>query len=100
MKQLSVYLAGGMGKFGKEEFEKAFEDENNNSVKKTSDFVSTSSVSFKDNYYQPRPNPALPVGKEAEVHNFVAEIVSSRYAHAQDTSHHSLLTQQPHRLCL
>lgn len=69
------------------QFEKAFEDENNNSVKKTAGFVPTSSVSFKDNYYQPKPNPALPVGKEAEVHNFVAEIVSSQYAHAQDTSH-------------
>ncbi|MBP3438005.1 MAG: hypothetical protein J6K46_01485 [Sutterella sp.] len=71
------------------QFEKAFADENSSSVKKSADFVSTSSVSFKDNYYQPKPNPALPVGKEKEVHDFVSEMVSSRYAHAQDTSHNT-----------
>ncbi|MGN0915835.1 MAG: AarF/UbiB family protein [Succinivibrio sp.] len=43
-------------------------------------------VSFKDGYYVPKDNPALPTGEEKAVHDFVSEIVSS-----ENSTDHDLL---------
>ncbi len=40
------------------------------------DKVKLSSVQFKDGYYQPKPNDALPKADLKEVHDFVARIIS------------------------
>lgn len=70
-----------------DQFEKAEAAEQKKNVRRGEHSPATSSVSFKEGYYQPKPNPALPVGKDKEVHDFVADIISSNYAVAHDRSH-------------
>ena len=43
-------------------------------------------ISFKDGYYVPKDNPALPTGEEKAVHDFVSEIISS-----ENSADHDLL---------
>lgn len=44
------------------------------------------SISFKDGYYVPKDNPALPTGDEKAVHDFVSEIILS-----ENSTDHDLL---------
>ncbi len=69
------------------QFEQAEAAEKKHEAQRGEQPPATSSVSFKEGYYQPKPNPALPVGKEKEVHDFVADMIASNYAVSHDTSH-------------
>ena len=64
------------------QFQQAQENERTHEVRDNQ--IGTSSISFVNGYYQPKPNPVLPQGQVKLVHDFVANLISDSNVNLQD----------------